>query len=132
MSSFLSNEILYVVLCVCMLSHFSCVRLFATLWTAACQAPLSTAFSRQEHWSGLPCPPPGDLPNPGVEPRSPALQVDFLLLSHWGSPMQFSGLILLVLRIYNNNYYYYKYEALPMCVPKIMVSTLQAQSHLCL
>ena len=70
-----------------MLSHFSCVRLFATLWTAACQAPLSTAFSRQEHWSGLPCPPPGDLPNPGVKPRSPALQVDSLLLSHWGSPM---------------------------------------------
>ena len=49
-----------------------------TLWTVACQAPLSMRFSRQEYWSGLPCPPQGDLPNPGDEPRSPALQVDFL------------------------------------------------------
>ena len=44
----------------CMLSRFSCVRLFVTLWTAACQAPLSMAFSKQEYWSGLPCPPPGE------------------------------------------------------------------------
>ena len=43
------------------------------------QAPLSMGFSRQEYWSGLPCPPPGDLPNPGIEPRSPALQADSLL-----------------------------------------------------
>ena len=54
----------------CMLSHFSCVWLFVTPWTVACQPPLSMGFSRQEHWSGLPCPPPGDLPNPGVEPVS--------------------------------------------------------------
>ena len=73
-------------ICVCMLSCFSHVWLFATLWTIAWQAPLPMAFSRQEHWSGLPCPPPGDLPDPGIEPRSPALQVDSLLLSHWGSP----------------------------------------------
>ena len=46
-------------------------------------------FSRQEYWSGFPCPPPGDLPNPGIKPRSPALQVDSLPLSHLGSP-QFS------------------------------------------
>ena len=47
-------------------------------------------FSRQEYWSGLPCPPPGDLPNPGMEPRSPALQVDFFYsLSHQGSPYTF-------------------------------------------
>ena len=46
------------------------VQLFATLWTVACQAPLSMGFSRQEYWSGLPCPPPGDLPNPGTEPMS--------------------------------------------------------------
>ena len=52
----------------CMLSHFSRARLFATPWTAAHQAPLSMGFFRQEHWSGLPCPPPGDLPNPGMEP----------------------------------------------------------------
>ena len=54
----------------CMLSHFSRVRLFVTPWTVARQAPLSTGFSRQECWSGLPCPPPGDLPNPGMEPGS--------------------------------------------------------------
>ena len=47
------------------------LRLFATLWTVACQAPLSMGFSRQESWSGLPGPPPGDLPNPGIEPESP-------------------------------------------------------------
>ena len=52
------------------LSH---VRLFATPWTAACQAPLSMGFSRQQDWSGLPFPSPGDLPNPGIKPRSPAL-----------------------------------------------------------
>ena len=56
---------------VCMLSCFSHVQLFATLWTVTCQAPLSTGFSKQEYWSGLPCPPPpGDLPDPGIEPAS--------------------------------------------------------------
>ena len=62
--------------------------LFATLWTVARQAPLSMGFPRQEHWSGLPRPPPGDLPVPGIEPMSlvpPASQVDSLLLSHQGS-----------------------------------------------
>ena len=44
----------------------------ATPWTVACQTPLSMGFSRQEYWSGLPCPPPGDLPNPGIKPMSPA------------------------------------------------------------
>ena len=58
------------------LSH---VRLFAMPWTVACQAPLSMEFSRQEYWSGLPLPSPGDLPNPGVEPGSPGLQADSLL-----------------------------------------------------
>ena len=52
----------------CMLSHFSCVQLSVTLWTVALQAPLSIGLSRQEYWSGLPCPPAGDLPNPGTEP----------------------------------------------------------------
>ena len=61
-----------------MLSCSSCVQLFATPWTVAYQAPLSMGFSRQECWSGLPCPPPGGLPNPGMEPEpvslmSPAL-----------------------------------------------------------
>ena len=57
-------------LCVCMLSHFSCVRLFATPWTVVREAPLSMGFPRQESWSGLPFPSPGDLPHPGIEPRS--------------------------------------------------------------
>ena len=54
------------------------VQLFATSWTVAHQAPLSMGFSRQEFWSGLPFPSPGDLPNPGIEPRSPSLQADAL------------------------------------------------------
>ena len=58
----------------------------ATPQTAARQAPLSTGFSRQEHWSGLPCPPPGDLPNPGVEPGSPALQAGSLPTELRGKP----------------------------------------------
>ena len=49
------------------------------------QAPLPLGFSRQEYWSGLPCRPPGDLPNQGIEPKSPALQSDFLPLNHQGS-----------------------------------------------
>ena len=52
------------------LSCFSRVRLFATLWTVACQAPLSMGFSRQEYWRELPLPPSGDLPDPGTEPVS--------------------------------------------------------------
>ena len=65
-----------------MLSHFSHVRVFETLWTTALQAPLSIGFSRQEYWIGLPCPPPGDLP--GVESRllaSPALAGGFFTTS---------------------------------------------------
>ena len=64
----------------CMLRRFSCVWLFVTLWTVAQQTPLSMGFSRQEYWSGLPRPPPGDLPNPGIEPMSlmsPALAGGF-------------------------------------------------------
>ena len=65
-----------VCVCVCVrvcartLSRFSRVQLFGTLWTVAHQAVLSMRFSRQEYWSGLPCPAPGDLPNPGIEPTS--------------------------------------------------------------
>ena len=54
----------------CMLSRFSRVQLSMTPWIGARQAPLSKGFSRQEYWSGLPCPPPGDLPDPGIEPQS--------------------------------------------------------------
>ena len=59
---------------------------FATPWTVALQAPLPVGFPRQEQWSGLPFPSPGDLPNPGIKPMSPAWQADSLLLSHLGRP----------------------------------------------
>ena len=75
-------------MCVCVLSHFGHVQLFATLWTVAHQDPLSMEFSRQEYWSGLPFPFPGDLPDQGIEPASPAVpasQMDSLPLSHGGS-----------------------------------------------
>ena len=57
----------------------SCVQLFATPWTVAYQSPQSMGFSRQEYWSGLPYPPPRDLPNPGIKLRSPTLKADSLL-----------------------------------------------------
>ena len=69
-SDYLSScyfKILNIVPCVWVLSCFSRAQLFVTLWTVACQAPLSMGFSRQEYWRGLPCPSPGHLPNPGVE-----------------------------------------------------------------
>ena len=60
------------------MKSLSCVRLFVTPWTVAHQALPSMEFSRQVYWSGLPCPPPGDLPNPGIEPEFPALRADAL------------------------------------------------------
>ena len=71
---------------VCVLSHFSCAQLFAILWAVAHQAPLSMGFSRQEYWSGLLFPSPGDLPDPGIEPRSPTLQADSLPTEPQGKP----------------------------------------------
>ena len=68
------------------LSHFSHVRLFVILWTVAQQDPLFMGFSRQEFWSGLPCPPPRDLPNPWIKPASPALLADSLHLAPPGKP----------------------------------------------
>ena len=67
-----------------LISRFSCVQLFASPWTVARQAPLSMGFSRQEHWNGLPCPPPGDPPDPGMELASltsPALAGEFFTAS---------------------------------------------------
>ena len=61
-----SNEYL----CACVLSLFSHVQLFSIPWTVAHQAPLSMGFSRQEYWSGFPCPPPGNLSDPGIQPPS--------------------------------------------------------------
>ena len=71
----------------CMLSLFCCFRLCATLCTVAHQAPLSMGFSRQQYWSGLPCSPPGNLPDPRIGPVYPAWQAFSLLLSHHGSPL---------------------------------------------
>ena len=68
----------------CLGTHHS--PLFETPWTIALQAPLSMGFSRQKYWSGLPCPPPGDLPNPGIKPRSPSLRADSLPSEPPGKP----------------------------------------------
>ena len=68
--------------------HFSHVRLFETPWTIAHKAPFSTKFSRQEYWSGLPFPSPGDLPDPGIKPRSLALEADSLLSEAPGKPVE--------------------------------------------
>ena len=62
------------------------VRFFTTAWTVAHQAPLSMGFSRQEYWSGVPFPSPGHLPDPGIKPRSPALQADVLTSEPPGKP----------------------------------------------
>ena len=69
-----------------LLKSLSHVRLFATPWTVAFQAPQSMRFSRQEYWSGLPFPSPGDLPDPGTKPRSPELQADALTYEPPGKP----------------------------------------------
>ena len=82
-------------LCCAVVSHFSHAQLFETLWTVTLQAPLSMGFSRQGYWSGLPCPPPGDLADPGTEPwslMSPLWQAGSLPP---GSPMQ--GFVCVVL-----------------------------------
>ena len=70
-----------------LLSHFSRVQLFVAPWTVAQQDPLSLEFSRQEYWSGLPFPSPGDLPDPGIEPASPAL-AGFFTTEPPGKPQQ--------------------------------------------
>ena len=74
------NKYFFTDIHVCLLSCFTHVQLSAAPWTADHQAPLSIGFSRQECWSRLPCPPPGDLPDPGIEPTSavsPVLQADY-------------------------------------------------------
>ena len=82
--------------CACVLSCFGRVQLCAAPCTVACQAPLSMEFSRQEYWSGLPCPSPWDLPDPGVEPgslTSPALAGGFFTTSgtsYWKAWLVFS------------------------------------------
>ena len=76
----------FLLFCVCCTQSLSHVQLCVTPWTVAHQAPLSLGVSRQEYRSGLPCPPPGDLPHPGIKSIAPALQADSLPLSQWESP----------------------------------------------
>ena len=82
-------------MCICLVFWFfnkenrklhSLVRLFVIPWTVACLVPVSMGFCRQEYWSGLPFPSPGDLPDSGSEPRSPALQADYLPTKPLGKP----------------------------------------------
>ena len=80
-----------------MQSRFSRVQLHVTLWAAASQAPLSMGFSRQEHWSGLPCPPSEDLPDPGIQHAPPTLVGEFFTAEPPGKPyfpyQSFNGLL---------------------------------------
>ena len=82
----------------CVLSCFSSVWLFVTPWTIVYQASQSMEFSWQEYWSGLPCPSPGDLPDPGIKAASPTLQVDCLPTEPPGKPVY----LLIFLRIFCN------------------------------
>ena len=81
-NSALFTQLYKVCVCVCVgvLSHFSHIQLFATLWSVVHQAPLPMGFPRKEYWNGLPCPPPEDLPDSGIKSMSPALQVNSLPL----------------------------------------------------
>ena len=80
----------------CVLSYFSHIQLFVTLWTMAHQAPLSMKFIWQEFWSGFPFPSPGNLPDPGIEPEPPALKADSLLSKPQEKPW-----IIIILYLYN-------------------------------
>ena len=84
-----------------LLSH---VRLFVTPWTVACQAPLSMGFSRQEYWSGLPFSSPGELPDPGIKPRSPGLQAGSLLSEPPEKPFFFKKCIIYVPKDTHQNF----------------------------
>ena len=84
--------------CVCYVLCCSVMSNSAILWTVARQAPLSTEFSRQEYWSGLPCPPPGDLSSPGIKPRFATLQANSLPsgpqhLIRWGKKILYQATV---------------------------------------
>ena len=99
------DGILYRCLRACVVSHFSHVRLCATLWTTARMAPLSKGFFRQEYWSGLPCPPPGDLPDQGSNSC-------LLCLLHWQAsflPLEPPGVLYIIYKINIILYYILKY-----------------------
>ena len=75
------------------MKSLSRVLLFATPWTVAYQASQSMGFSKQEYWSGVPLPSPGDLPDPGIEPRSPTLQADALTSAPPGKPFKYKNTV---------------------------------------
>ena len=106
---------------VCMLSRFSCVRLFVTPWSVACQVPLSMGFSRQEHWSGLPCSPLRDLPDPGTEPMSllsPTLAEGFFTTESPGKPS-------VSMRVYNEG------KSIRLCCPVLIRRTGEQVPSVC-
>ena len=80
------NTSIYTYVFACVFSCFSHVQLCVTPWTVDCLSPLSMGFSQQEYWNGLSCPPPEDLPNPEIKPRSPTLQPDSLASEPPGKP----------------------------------------------
>ena len=96
------------------------VRLLATPWTVAYQAPPSMGFSRQEYWSGLPFPSPGDLPDPGIELRSPAFQADTLTSEPPGkSKIKYiSPFFIMVILYWFDDYISYLYEVSVLLVTK--------------
>ena len=96
--------------------HAQLLQLCLTL----CHAPLSMGFSRQEYWSGFPCIPPGDLPNPGIKPGSPALQVDSLPLSHEGDPHIHIS-IFFFLRFFSHIGHYRVLSRVPCAVQQFLI-----------
>ena len=99
----------------------------ATLWTVAHQAPLPMGFSRQEYWSGLPFPSPGDLPHPEIEPGSPALQADSLLSETPGKPPNHSYIhvyLLFFLRSFSHIGHYRVFSGIPCTIQQVLISEL--------
>ena len=101
------------------------------LWTVACQAPLSMAFSRQEYWSGLPCPPPENLPNPGIEPTSVCLlccQAGSLPLVPPGKPLSLSLYIYIYIHTYIcvcvYNLYLFIIHIFKICIKSFVLYTI--------
>ena len=104
----------YIYIYIYVLSCFSHVWFFETLWTVACQAPLSMGFSRQEYWSRLPCPPPGDLPHPGIKPTSlMSLEGRFFSTSAtWEGSLSPSPSLSLYIYMYTYTYVYILYTSI--------------------
>ena len=97
----------------------SCVQLFATPWIIVHQAPLSMGFPRQEYWSGLPFPSPGDTPDPGMELSSPALQANSLPSEPLGKPYFTTYMCINVLFFFENGYTIYPFGYLPTSLLKL-------------